>query len=280
MSEKNSLFEKLDDISAGQSDILCEIIGVKEQVSATDSRIAELEQEIQKLKTTPVESHSKIYANTQPKKDNEILQIFLKQSKKSWRWFGSKSKFNKQKKLSIISFIALLILGLISSIVSSFCFQTYSTFTLFENIWLIFGIIYLTYACNTQLIYEVNNLASNSSTKYVKDVLGMMFPRKEKAVFKIFRWLAIISVIANIFAIWTGIGKTIQISATVFEILFLVAIIFSYFANLNLFSHYSIIWVEGRNLTTKEKVVLVLPPGAKQLMPEEEFKKKMPFIYK
>ena len=280
MSEKNSLFEKLDDISAGQSDILCEIIGVKEQVSATDSRIAELEQEIQKLKTTPVESHSKIYDNTQPKKDNEILQTFLKQSKKSWRWFGSKSKFNKQKKLSIISFIALLILGLISSIVSSFCFQTYSTFTLFENIWLIFGIIYLTYACNTQLIYEVNNLASNSSTKYVKDVLGMMFPRKEKAVFKIFRWLAIISVIANIFAIWTGIGKTIQISATVFEILFLVAIIFSYFANLNLFSHYSIIWVEGRNLTTKEKVVLVLPPGAKQLMPEEEFKKKMPFIYK
>ena len=60
------------------------------------------------------------------------------------------------------------------------------------------------------------------------------------------------------------------------EVLFLAAIIFAFFMNLNLFARHSIIWVEGHKLTTKEKVVLVLLPGAKQLMPEEEFKKKMP----
>ena len=75
-------------------------------------------------------------------------------------------------------------------------------------------------------------------------------------------------------------GKDFKVGATIMELLFLGAIIFAFFMNMNLFAQYSIIWVEGHNLTTKEKVVLVLPPGAKGLMPEEEFKKKMPFFYK
>jgi len=155
----------------------------------------------------------------------------------------------------------------------------YSTFTFFENVWMVFGIIYLVYACKAQLIYEVNALASNSSYKYETDKLGMKFPRKEKIIFRIFKWLAIISAPCNIICIWAGLGKSNQILATVMEIAFLGAIIFAFFMNLNLYAQYSIIWVEGHNLTTKEKVVLVLPPGAKQLMPEEEFKKKMPFFY-
>jgi archaellum component FlaC len=54
MAEEKSLFERLDDISAGQSVILNEITGVKTQVSDTDSKITELEQEIQKLKSRPI----------------------------------------------------------------------------------------------------------------------------------------------------------------------------------------------------------------------------------
>ena len=115
--------------------------------------------------------------------------------------------------------------------------------------------------------------------KYEKDNLGMTFARKEKVVFRIFKWLAIISVVCNIICIWAGMGKSNQVLATVMEVLFLGAIVFAYFMNLNLFAQYSIIYVEGHNLTTKERVVLVLPPGAKSLMPEEEFKKKMPFFY-
>lgn len=155
----------------------------------------------------------------------------------------------------------------------------YSTFTFFENAWMICGIIYLVYATKTQLTYEVNALASSSPTKYERDNLGMMFPRKEKLVFRIFKWLAIISTVCNIICVWAGMGKGNQVATTVMEVLLLGAIIFAYFMNLNLYAQYSIIWVEGHNLTTKEIVVLVLPPGAKQLMPEEEFKKKMPFFY-
>lgn len=278
MAEEKSLFERLDDISAGQSAILNEITGVKTQVSDTDTKITELEQEIQKLKSRPI-IQPKSSTNTQPKNDKEILQTFLKQSKKSWRWFGTRTEFNKWKILAIISLVTLLLVGLITSIVSSIYFQMYSTFTFFENAWMICGIIYLVYAIRTQLTYEVNALATSSPIKYERDNLGMMFPRKEKLVFRIFKWLAIISTVCNIICVWAGMGKGNQTAATVMELLLLGAIIFAYFMNLNLYAQYSIIWVEGHNLTTKERVVLVLPPGAKQLMPEEEFKKKMPFFY-
>lgn len=280
MSDERNLFGMLDDISANQAELLNEITGVKTQVSDSDDRITELEKEIQNLKRQSAQPKTVAPNATQPKPtQNDILQTFLKQSKKSWRWFGTKSEFSKWKTLAIISLLISLIVGLATSIISTICFKMYSTFTFFENVWMVFGIIYLVYACKAQLIYEVNALASNSSYKYETDKLGMKFPRKEKMIFRIFKWLAIISAPCNIICIWAGLGKSNQILATVMEIAFLGAIIFAFFMNLNLYAQYSIIWVEGHNLTTKEKVVLVLPPGAKQLMPEEEFKKKMPFFY-
>ena len=280
MSDERNLFGMLDDISANQAELLNEITGVKTQVSDSDDRITELEKEIQNLKRQSAQPKTVVPNATQPKPtQNDILQTFLKQSKKSWRWFGTRLEFSKWKTLAIISLLMLLIVGLATSIVSTICFKMYSTFTFFENVWMVFGIIYLVYARKAQLTYEVNALASNSSYKYETDKLGMKFPRKEKIIFRIFKWLAIISVPCNIICIWAGLGKNTQILATVMEIAFLGAIIFAFFMNLNLYAQYSIIWVEGHNLTTKEKVVLVLPTGAKQLMPEEEFKKKMPFFY-
>lgn len=280
MSDERNLFGMLDDISANQAELLNEITGVKTQVSDSDDRITELKKEIQNLKRQSAQPKTVAPNATQPKPtQNDILQTFLKQSKKSWRWFGTKSEFSKWKTLAIISLLISLIVGLATSIISTICFKMYSTFTFFENVWMVFGIIYLVYACKAQLIYEVNALASNSSYKYETDKLGMKFPRKEKIIFRIFKWLAIISAPCNIICIWAGLGKSNQILATIMEIVFLGAIIFAFFMNLNLYAQYSIIWVEGHNLTTKEKVVLVLPPGAKQLMPEEEFKKKMPFFY-
>ena len=82
MSDERNLFGMLDDISANQAELLNEITGVKIQVSDSDDRITELEKEIQNLKRQ----------SAQPKPtQNDILQTFLKQSKKSWRWFGTRS---------------------------------------------------------------------------------------------------------------------------------------------------------------------------------------------
>ena len=276
MAEERHVFGMLGEISDKQTEILNELIGVKQQANESDSRIEELEKEIKNIKA---QANRPFVQPKQQPSQKEIFRYFLKQAKKSWRWFGSMSEFKRTKALAVISLLILLIIGFATSIISTICFKMYSTFTFFENVWMVFAVIYLVFAFKTKPIYEVNALATNSSKKYETDQLGMKFPRKEKLVFRIFKWITIISVPFNIICIWAGLGKNNQILATVMEVLFLGAIIFAYFVNMNLFAQYSIIWVEGHNLTTKERVVLVLPPGTKQLMPEEEFKKKMPFFY-
>ena len=173
MNEEKSLFGMLDDISANQVVFLNEITGVKNQVDDSTSRINELEKELQDLKTQSSNNPAK--SKEANLKENEIIRTFLKQSKKSWRWFGNSSEFNKHKKLAFISMLIMLIIGVASTITTSVCFKIYSTFTFFENIWMIFGIIYLVYISKTKLIYEVNELSTNSSFKYETDKLGMKF---------------------------------------------------------------------------------------------------------
>jgi len=260
---------------------LNEVTGVKNLVSDSDSRINELEKEIQDLKKQASSNISVTNSNNVRKSRNlTTFEQFVKQANKSWRWFGSSSEFRKWKILAICSLLILLIIGLITTIVSTSCFGMYSTFTFFENAWMVFDIIYLVYAAKAQYIYEIDELAIYSSSKYDVDKVGMKFPSKEKAVFRVFKWLAIISTVCNIIAIWAGMGKNNQAGATIMEILFLASIIFAYLINLNLFAQYSIIWVEGHNLTTKERVVIVALPNVNKLMTEEEFKKKMPDLNK
>ena len=281
MGEERSLFDRLDDIAATQADILDEVVGIKSQTSSTDNRISELEAEINRLKNNPQQKPQPVNKPQQISTSNELtpFQLFLKRARKSWRWFGSRSEFKRQKNLAIISLIILLVVGLITTIVSSICFKMYSTFTFFENVWMVFAIISLVYAIRAQYKYEVHALASNSPEKYRRDKLDMMLPVKQKAVFVVFRWLAIISVVCNVICIWT-LGKDTKAFATIMEVLMLGAIIFALLMNSNLFAQYSIIYIDGHNLETNEKVVLVLLPGAKELMLESEAKEKMPLLFK
>ena len=274
MAKEKNLFGMLDEISETQTEILNEVTGVKTHVSNTDEKITALEQEVSKLKNKTNAPADPIRI-VRPKSDREIFQDFIKQSKKSWRWFGTRKEFNKWKTLATMSMWILLLVGLVASIVSTICFQIYSTFTLFENIWMIFGIIYLVYDSKTRFIYEVNELASNSPRKYMTDKTGMKFPEGERGPFRVFKWLAIISVLCNIICIWANLGNTNKAFATIMEVLLLGAIISAHFMNANLYAQYAIIWIEGRNLETNKKVVLVLLPGSREFITKEEFIEKM-----
>lgn len=285
MAEPKCLFDRLDDIAATQADILNEVIGVKKQNAETNARVVELEAELEKLRKEKAQPQNqqvyqqpRVSAPVREPTRVELFQQFIKQSMKCWRWLGNRTEFNKKKNLAIISLLMLLIVGVATTVVSSICFQLYSTFTLFENIWLIFGIIFLTYACRARLKYEVNDLAAHSPDSYEKDKLGMCFPKREKAVFKVFRIITIVAIACNIIAIWV-MGHELRGLAAFMELLFLGAIIFSFFMNFNLFVQYSIIYIDGRNLTTNEEVTLVLPPGSNDFLLEEDFKKKMPYFF-
>ena len=279
MSEQRNLFGILDDISANQAEILTSVTGVKTQVSESDQKIAELEKAIQELKRQQISKQTvTVNKPVQPQQSQkDILYAFLKKAKKSWRWFGNRSEFSKSKNLAIFSTFLMFIFGIASTVLTAISCKGYSYISIFENIWLICGLFFLTYGLKSQYIYEVNALASNSPLSYERDEVGMLFSDKEKIIFRVFRWLAGIAAVANIIFMWTR-KSDLTVFATIMEVLFVASIIFAFFMNLNHFSQYCIAWVEGNNLTTNEKVVLVRMPGDKGLMTEEEFRKKMPIF--
>ena len=260
MADDRSLFERLDSIEAtGQANnkMLAELLGALQKPASLESQ----------------------QSQTKEQNNREILIKFLRQAKKSFRWFGTKSEFFKSKNLVFFANALLIIVGIATSIVSTICFQMYSTFTLFENIWIIFSIVTMSYLFHNRLTNEVNDLSKHSPLKYQKDNVGMLFPTKTKLVFRIFKWLAIISVVCNFICIWTELGKSLKVFAAIMELLFLGTIIFAMITTPTFYLMYSIPWVEGHNLTTNEKVVLVLLPGGKELMTEEDCRKRFPHLF-
>ena len=151
MANEKNVFNQLDDLSAGQAEILSEVIGVRNKITSNESTINELKEKVARL-----EAQSRPVAHK--KSDKELLQDFLRSSKKSWRWFGSSRDFKKAKQRLYALLYSLLALGIISTIVSSISFGLYSTFTLFENIWLIFVIISFSNIYLVPLKCDIDNL--------------------------------------------------------------------------------------------------------------------------
>ncbi len=208
----------------------------------------------------------------------EILNRFLTTTKKSWRWFGNQRELNKSKFILFIATFCMIVFGVVSTVLSSISSGIYSTFTFFENLGVVCAIFIMVYGFKSKLLYRDVQLAHNSTSKYVKDKYNLWMPRREKRIFKIARWLAAISVILSIVFIWFNKNNLSGV-ATVFEILFLASIIFVRFADAALFAQYTIVYFEGSNLAKSETVTLVWDPMIKKFIPEEEYKRKMPFLY-
>ena len=250
------------------------------RIEEHDVRLAKLEvwsQEFNRRKMEPQAVLTKKASTNQPN-DKEVMHWFFRNSKKSWRWMGNKQEFNKTRSLAIFSHVLLLLIGLIASIVTSVSVKIYTTFTFFENIWMILGIFLLIYALKSRIKYESGELAKNNNYKYKQDQFGLWNPGKEKIIYRIFRWITLISIFGNIIYIWVE-KSSISWLATIIEVLFLGAAVFSFFMNVSLFAQYSIIYIEGKNMKGTEYVTLVWDPFVKKLMTEEEYKQKIPYIF-
>ncbi len=262
---------------------------VDEYVETTNVKIDEMDKRVEMLEAWTLafnQREKQQPKNPQPQTqqaqnkptEKDAMNWFFRTSKKSWRWFGNEGQLRKDKGLAIFSHILLLVIGFITTIITSVSIGFYPTFTLFENVWLVFGIVLLVYASKSKIKYESGALAKNSSFKYKQDQYGLWNPGKEKVVFKIFRWIAGISIVCNIIFIWFR-QSNFSLLATILEVLLLGALIFSHIMNAFLFSQYTIIYLEGRNMQNTQNVVLVWDPMIKKLIPEEEYRKKMPFLF-
>ena len=263
-NKPNNVFDKLDTLIAQNEEILDLLKNQKSNQNASaQSNISE--------NVLPKES---VKNNSD---DKQIICTFIKNSRKEHVWFGPISDFNKSKLIVYVLAVALIVVGVISTILTGFSVRVYSTFSLFENIWLVFAILMFTHSINAKKRIQDVDLMTHSNSIFNKNADGTWYDTKEeKKKYKWFRRISYIAVVANIIFIWTQSNGGIAVAATLFEIVFLVLTIGFYFAYNNLFSMYgNFIFFTGRNFSNTETVTLVFDSMQRKLTIYDELDNNM-----
>lgn len=263
-NKPNNVFDKLDTLIAQNEEILDLL---KNQKSNQNARV-----------------QSNVSANVLPKDsvkntpdDKQIIGTFIKNSRKEHVWFGPIGDFNKSKLIVYVLAAALIIVGVISTILTSIAFKIYSTFSLFENIWLVFAILMFSHSIMAKKRMLDTDLMAHSTNIFNKNADGTWYDtNEEKKRYKWFRRISYIAVVANIIVIWTQSQGGIAVAATLFEVLFLGLTIGLYFAYNNLFCMYgNFIFFTGRNLSNTETVTLVFDSMQRKLTIYDELDNNM-----
>lgn len=261
-NKPQNVFDRLDSIEASQS-----------TTQAQNEQILNL---LNKLTSQSIKQNVEVRSQVQAS-NQDLLKEFVRRSKKEHVWFGTINEFNKSKTIVNALCVALIIVGILSTIFTSIAVKTYSTFTLFENIWLIFACIMFSHSVNAKKRMLDSNLRDHSNTVFIQDEDGTWRDtNKEKKRFRWFRRISYIAVICNIIVISFQSKGIIAITATLFELAFAGITVGLFFAYINLFCMYgNFILFTGRNASNTEIVTLIFDVIGKKLALYEEYKEKM-----
>lgn len=277
-NKPQNVFDRLDSIETSQAVTQAQ----NEQIIDLLNKLSDQRPIKQNVEVKPHgrEQHVKQNVEVKPQaqvSNQDLLRNFIRRSKKEYVWFGTINEFNKSKTIVNILCVALIIVGILSTILTSVAFNLYTTYTFFENIWLIFACIMFShsvYAKKRMLDFE---LREHSNTVFLKDDYGIWRDtNKEKKRFKWFRRISYIAVVCNIICIWSQFKGVIAITVTIFELAFAGITICMSFAYINLFCMYdNFILLTGRNASNTETVTLIFDIMGNKLAPYEEYKEKM-----
>lgn len=167
MSNNNkSVYERLDSIEATQS-----------VTQAQNKEIIELLKNLNNQQQIEQNEEFKLQSQIS---EQQLIKKFIKSAKKEYVWFGSNYEFKKSKIIANVLFVALIIVGIISTILSSISFKTYSTFTLFENIWFIFASLMFSHSLNAKKRMLDTDFKDHCNTIFIQDDDGTWRDTKKK----------------------------------------------------------------------------------------------------
>ena len=179
---------------------------------------------------------------------------------------------------SNIAFFLFVLFALVSSVLTSFASNFYTTYTFIENIWLITGFVMFFKALfMSKRILDID-LKASSTSRFEMDADGTWIDtQKERIPFRWIRRISYIAVILNIIFIFVNFKGTISVFAAIFEVLTLVFTIIFLFKHIELFSMYgNFIIYSGKKTHPDDKpVVLIYDIMGRKLAPFEEYKAKL-----
>ena len=209
---------------------------------------------------------NQIYNQYTQVKNQTFFEQVIHNAKKVYINFGTLEDFKKDKMIVKIISILLIVFAFLFTVFTSIALKLYSTFTLLENIWMIFASIMLYYSCYAKRRMVDIDLKNHSTDVFITATNNLILStHKEKARFKWFRRISYIASCFNILLLVVVYSNAISIIAIICEICFIGFSIGLFFAYSNQFSTYMFIL-----LINKDKMY-VYEPITHKLFNYDEF---------
>ena len=156
MNSSDNLYDRVDGVESKVDDVSAKM----DSLTAKIDGLLSLEQ-------TATTTH-------QTENPQVVLKRFIAKAKKEYCWLGSEEDFQKEKKTVLILLATLIGAIVLSTIFTSIAFGMYSTFTLFENIWLIMMGYVFFYVAKAKRFYDCYEFSLTSCFRFEPDADGVL----------------------------------------------------------------------------------------------------------
>lgn len=257
----DNLFEQIED--------------VKKSVDENNRQLEKIQKSVDEIK-----NHQVSNLPGREKSQQEILSDFIRSSRKEYVHLSTDTDFSKSKKFTRFVLLCYIGISVSVTILTSIGLKIYSTFTLFENIWLVLSCFMAHYTSVAQKFYETAAYAEKSIDlfKVTKENVWVDTYRKKKK-YRVFFVLCLICAGLNIVVSFT-FPNAITGLVIVFELIYIAATIFSYITYTKFFSSYGPLKFTGYNLSKSKIVTIYYDNIFEKYLTEEEFFKTYPWMKK
>ena len=267
MADSKNIYDSLDEVIARQKQAeersRQEHEEILEAISRADAKTAQVNQ---------------VQQTVNQRNQSWSLKNFINRSVHEYMWFGTKEEFDQDKKFALILILSSIVSMIICTIVATVLFGIYSTFTLFENIWLVLMLCVLKYTYKTKKNYSTLDYSFNSFERFELDGDGVLRRMVYKKKYRWFWVLACIAFALNALSAWIVDETSIPLLVTVLELGTLAINIFTVYKVTDFFAAYGPIRFSGMNEAQTAKVVLVFDTMMNKLYTEEDYLKIFPFM--
>lgn len=267
MAEFKNVYEGIDEILARQN-------------QAEERSRQEHEEIIDAIKkaNAPVAQADQVKRAVNQRNQSWSLKNFINRSVHEYMWIGTKEDFDKEKKRALFLIWSSIVSMIICTIVASISFGIYSTYTLFENIWLLLMLYVLKYTSKTKKNYSTLDYSFNSFERFETDADGILRNTVYKKKYRWFLVLACIAFVLNAFSAWIVDESSFPLLVTILELGSLTLNIFTVYKVTDFFAGYGPIRFTGTNEAGTGKVVLIFDTIANKLYAEEDYLKIFSFM--
>ena len=263
---QNNVFEGLDEILARQ----------KQAEERSRQEHKEILEAINKANAKTAQA-DQVQRTVNQRNQSRSFKNFIYSSVQEYMWLGTKEDFDKDKKLALLLIISSIVSMIVCTIVATSAFGNYSTFTLFENIWLVLMRCVLKYTYKTKKNYSSWDYSFNSFERFETDADGVLRRTVYKKKYRWFLVLACIAFLLNTILVWMD-NYSVPLLVTILELGTLALNIFTVYKVTYFFAGYGPIRFTGMNEAGTAKVVLIFDTIMNKLYTEEEYLKTFPFM--